>query len=168
VQTKAIIYQNLWNFALLSAILFSVHIALEKLTQVLSYVFCTYLRRHVHKQITKRRYREEKTGRFVFENPVLFTLSLGLTMPYSFDLLVWNFYQTFVIVCIWKIINQSRLCGWTMSYEIDEFMCLYVVVWRHFPTGVVWQMQFSEFNSMYKSSRSIIKCLCVHVSEFLA
>jgi len=100
VHTKAIIYQNLWNFTLLSAILFCVHIALEKLTQVLLYVLSTQLRRHVHKQITKRRYRKEKPGRFVFGNPILFTLGLGLTTPYSFGLLVWNFYQTFVIVCI--------------------------------------------------------------------
>jgi len=33
--------------------------------------------------ITKRRYGEEKPERFVFEKPVLFTLSLGLT-PWVF------------------------------------------------------------------------------------
>jgi len=53
----------------------------EKFTQVLSCVVCTLLRRHVHKQITKRRYREEKPGHFVFGKPVLFTLGLGLTRP---------------------------------------------------------------------------------------
>jgi len=95
VQTKAIFYQNLWNFALLSAILFQVRIALKKFKQVLSYVVCTQLRRHVHKQITKRRYREVKRGRFVFEKPILFSLGLGLTRPYSLGILVWNFYQTF-------------------------------------------------------------------------
>ena len=47
--------------------LFCVRIALKKFTQILSYVFCTQLRRHVHKRITKRRYREEKSGRFVFK-----------------------------------------------------------------------------------------------------
>ena len=96
VQTKAILYQNLWNFALLSAILFWVRIALKKFTQVPSYVVSTQLRRHVHKQITKRRYREEKPGHFVFGKPILF--SLGPTTPYSLGILVWNFYQTFVIV----------------------------------------------------------------------
>ena len=35
-QTKAILYQNSWNFALLSAILFWVRIALKKITQVVS------------------------------------------------------------------------------------------------------------------------------------
>jgi len=69
-------------------------------TQALSYVFCTQARRHVHKRITKRTYGEEKLGRFVFGKPVLFTLGLGLTTPYSLGILVWNFYQTFVTVCI--------------------------------------------------------------------
>jgi len=46
------------------------------------------LRRHVHKQITKRRYGGVKPGRFVFGKPVLFTLGLGLTTPYSLGILV--------------------------------------------------------------------------------
>ena len=98
VQTKAILYQNLWNFALLSEIVFWVRIALKKFTRVLSYVVCFQVRRHVHKQITKRRYGGEKPRRFVFGKPVLFTLALGLTTPYSLGILVWNFYQTFVTV----------------------------------------------------------------------
>ena len=98
VQTKAILYENLWNFALLSAIPFRVRIALKKLTQVLSYAVCTQVRRHVHKQITERRYGEEKPGRLVFGKPVLFAPGLGLTTPYSLGILVWNFYQTFVTV----------------------------------------------------------------------
>jgi len=61
---------------------------------------CTQVRRHVHKKITKRRYGEENLGRFVFGKPVLFTLGLGLTAPYSLGVLVWNFYQTFVTVSI--------------------------------------------------------------------
>ena len=98
VQTKAIIYRNLWNFALLSETLFWVRTALKKFTQVLSYVVCTQVRRHVHKKITNRRYGGEKPGRFIFEKPVLFTLGLGLTTPYSLGILVWNFYQTFFTV----------------------------------------------------------------------
>jgi len=89
VQTKAILYRNLWNFALLSEILFWGRIALKNFTQVLSYVVCTPVRRHVHKKITKRRYGGEKPGRFVFGKPVLFTLGLGLTTPYSLGVLVW-------------------------------------------------------------------------------
>ena len=72
----------------------------EKFTQVLSCVVCTLLRRHVHKQITKRRYGEEKPGRFVFRKPVLFTFGLGLTAPYSLGILVSNFYQTLHTVSI--------------------------------------------------------------------
>ena len=48
----------------------------------------------------KRRYREENPGHFVFGKPVLFTLGLDLTTPYSLGLLVWKFNQTFIIVCI--------------------------------------------------------------------
>ena len=62
------------------------------------FAFCEW--RHIHKQITKRRYREQKPGHFVFGKPVLFTLGLGLTTPYSLGLFVWKFYQTFIIVCI--------------------------------------------------------------------
>ena len=39
LKTKAILYRNLWNFALLSAILLWVCTALKKFTEVLSYVF---------------------------------------------------------------------------------------------------------------------------------
>jgi len=98
LKIKAILYRNLWNFALLSAILFCVSIALKKFTEALSYVVCTQLSRHVHKQITKRRWGEEKPARFVFGKPVLFTLGPGLTTPYCLGILVWNFYQTFVIM----------------------------------------------------------------------
>ena len=93
-QTKAILYQNLWNFALLSKILFWVRIALKRFTRVLSHVVCTQVRRHLHKWITERRYGGEKPGRFLFGKPVLLTLDLGLTTPYSLSILVWNFYQT--------------------------------------------------------------------------
>jgi len=60
----------------------------KKFTQALSYVVCTEARRHVHKRITNGRYGEEEPGRFVFGKPVLFTLGLGLTKPYSFGILV--------------------------------------------------------------------------------
>jgi len=80
--------------------LFCARIALKKFTQVLPYVVYTQVRRHVHKQITKRRCREEKSGRFIFGKPVLFTLGLGLTTLYSLGVLVWNLYQTFVTVSI--------------------------------------------------------------------
>jgi len=97
--------------------LFCVRIALKKLTQVLSYVVCTQVRRHVHKRITKRRYGEEKPGRFVSGKPVLFSLGLGLTTPYSLGVLVWNFYHTFVTVSIefWP-----RLESPDSSHKIDN------------------------------------------------
>ena len=95
--------------------LFWVRIALKKLTQILSYVVCTKVRRHVHKRIKKRRYGEENPWRFVFGKPVVFTLGLGHSTPYFLGVLVWNFYQMFVTVSIefWLIfeadIRSTRL-----------------------------------------------------------
>ena len=60
----------------------------KKFTQATSYVVCTQERRNVPKRTTKRRYGEEKPGRFVFGKPVYFTLGLGLTAPYSLGILV--------------------------------------------------------------------------------
>jgi len=75
-----------------------IRIALKNFTQVLPYVVCTQVRTHAHKRMTKRRYGEENPGRFVFGKPVLFTLGMGLTTPYSLGVSVWNFYQTFATV----------------------------------------------------------------------
>jgi len=57
MQTKAMLYQNLWNFAILSAIIFWVRIVQKKFTQVLSYVGWTQVRRHVHKKNHKKKMR---------------------------------------------------------------------------------------------------------------
>ena len=99
----------MWNSDLNSSISFWVSTALKKFTQVLSYVFCTQVRRHVYKKITKRRYGEEKPCSFVFGKPVLFTLGLGHTTPYSLGISVWNFYQKFVTVSIdfWLIFEPQ-------------------------------------------------------------
>jgi len=43
---------------------------------------------HIHKEFTKGIYGGEKQGRFVLGKPVLFTLGLGLTTPYSLSILV--------------------------------------------------------------------------------
>jgi len=75
-------------------------IALEKFTQVLSYVVCTQVRTQVHKRIRKRTYGEEKPGRFVSRKPVLFTLGLRLTTRNYLSVVVWNFYLMFVTVSI--------------------------------------------------------------------
>jgi len=44
--------------------------------------------RHVHERIIKERYGDENPGRFDLGKPVLFTLGLGLTTPYSLGVLV--------------------------------------------------------------------------------
>jgi len=145
VQTKAILYQNLWNFALLSEILFWVRIVLKNFTRVLWYVVCTQVRRHVHKQITKRRYGGENSGRFVFEKPILFTLGLGLTTPYSLGILVWNFYQTFVTVSteFWlrfeTQIRPTRLAinFLLISSRAERKVCLCVKLFDFFRGGIL-------------------------------
>jgi len=68
--------------------LFCIRIALKKFTQVLSYVVCAHVRRHVHNGITKRIYGEDKPGRLVFGKPVLFTHCLGFATPYFFGVSV--------------------------------------------------------------------------------
>ena len=83
----------------------------KKITQVLSYVFCIQVRRHIHKQITKRRHVEENPWRFVFEKLVLFTLGLWLTTPYSLGIFVWNIYPTFIILSIEFLLRfEPQIC----------------------------------------------------------
>jgi len=58
-------------------------------------------------------------GRFIFGKPVLFTLGLGLTTPYSLSILVCNFYQKFVTISIefWLIFEpQNRPTRSTLSF----------------------------------------------------
>ena len=98
VQTEAISTKTCEISPYFLQFLLWVRIALKKFTQVLPYVVCTQVRRHVHKWITKRRYGEENPWRFVIRKPVLLTLGLGLTTPYSLGVSVWNFYQTFATV----------------------------------------------------------------------
>ena len=122
------LYQNMWNFALLSAIFILNPYRAKKITQVVSYVVFTQVRRHVHKQITKRRYAKKKPGRSVFKKLVLFTLGLGFTMPYSLGVLVWNFYQMFETVSIefWAPNSSTRLAGgdcWRWLLPFQD-MCL--------------------------------------------
>jgi len=94
-----ILYKNLWNFALLFEVLFCVHIALEKLTQVLSYVVCTQLRRHAYKQITKRRYRKKSQD-------VLFS-------EYKFCSLL-----------VWDLLRLTPLIYWNETFTRHLSLCV--------------------------------------------
>jgi len=61
--------------------------------------------------INKR--QKDDTGKkiqdFFFGKPVLFTLGVGLTTPYSLGILVWKIYHTLVIVSIefWRIFEPK-------------------------------------------------------------
>jgi len=96
---------------------------------------------HVPKHITKRRYGEEKLGRFVFGKPVLFTLGLGLTTPYSLGILVWNIYQTFLIVSIefWvRCQSQIRSIRFAINFlRADRKVCLCVKLFYFFPRWIL-------------------------------
>ena len=144
LKTKAILYRNLWNFALLSAILFWIRIALKKFTEALSYVLCTQLRRHVHQQITNRRCKEKKPGRSVFGKQVLFTLGPELTTPYCLGILVWNFYQTLVSVSteFWlRFETQTPPTGlaikfWSVTARPERKVRLCLKLFDFFPTWI--------------------------------
>ena len=123
------------------------------------------VRRHVHKKITKTTYRLEKPGCFVFGKPVFSSLNLGLTTPYSLGILVWNFYQTLVIVSIefwvrsephihptrFGIILFIHLCqGWKEC----SFMCQTVLFFSSVNTHsfdlkfVAFSLKFSQHCNM--------------------
>ena len=116
----------------------------KKFTQVLSYVVCTQVRRQVHRQITKRRYGEEKPRRFVFGKQVSFTLGLGLTTPYSLGILVWIFYRTFAIVPteFWLIFEpQIRPTRFAINFlfitaRAERKSCLCVKLFGFFPSWI--------------------------------
>ena len=116
------IWKNLvWNFAILSATLLWVHIELKnlkKFTQVLSYVFCTQLSWHVHKQITREDIRKKNQDVFFFfRKPVLFTLDLGFITPYILGSFGVNFLPDirycvyWVLAEIWASYSSHKICN---------------------------------------------------------
>jgi len=104
LHSKAFLFPNLC-FSLVSAVLILAHIALKnsKKNYISTFICCLCPFKEVRSKTKhKRRYKEEKSWRFVFEETsflVFFTLVLGLFMPYSLGVLIWYFYQTLLIVC---------------------------------------------------------------------
>ncbi len=103
MHSKAFLFPNLC-FSLVSAVLILAHIALKnsKKNYISTFICCLCPFKEVRSKTKhKRRYKEEKSWRFVFEETsflVFFALVLGLFMPYSLGVLIWYFYQTFVIM----------------------------------------------------------------------
>jgi len=68
---------------------------------------------------SKKEDKGTKSQDVLFLELVLFTLGLGLTMPHSSGILVWNFYQTFITVSIgfWlRFEPQSRPTRLTINF----------------------------------------------------
>jgi len=111
-QTKAIIhYRNLWNSALLFAIFNLRPYCAKKFTQVLSYVVCTQVRRHAHKQITKRRYGEENRN-------ILFTENL------------------FCSLSVWDLLCLTPWVFWSEIFSRRSSLCLLSLGWDLSPRFV--------------------------------
>ena len=104
MHSKALLFLDLQNFALLYAILYWVHFALKisENTYISTFIcrLCPFIDARP-KRKHKKRYKEEKPGHFVFGKtsfPVSFAINPGLISPYSLGTLIINFYQTFHIV----------------------------------------------------------------------
>ena len=112
------------------------------------------------KKITKRRYGGEKPGRFVFGKPVLFTLALRLTTPYTLGVLVWNFYQTFFTVSteVWLRFDPQILPKrlginfWFITARTERKVCLCVKLFGFFRgrilTRLTWNLSRFVPNSV--------------------
>ena len=179
MKTKAIIYRNLWNFTILFAILFWVRIALKKFTQVLPYVVCTQVRRHVHKRITKRRYGEEKPRRFVFEKNTFVNSRSGN----YYNLFLWYFRLKFLPDichhCVYWVLaeisapNSSHticnkffihycqgpkwrfVCLWNcLIFFLGEYSSVWSQIQSRFLRGISWKNYFRRiFQKFYSKPR---------------
>jgi len=94
-----------------------------------------------------KRYKEKKAWRSVFGKtsfPVFF--AVGIITPYSLGILIWNFNETFLIVCIelWlRFVPQTRSTKFAMNY-----LYIIVVTERNVRFCV---KQFNHFLTKYSS-----------------
>ena len=148
LHSKALLFPDLRNFRLVSAILFWVHIVLKSFKNTYKSTFI--LRLYTFKEVRpkwkhRKRYKEEKPRHFVFWKisfPVLFTLGLGLITSYSLGVLIWSFLQTFRIVCIelwltFKLEMPSTIFAMIFLFIIattERKVCFCVKLFYHFLT----------------------------------
>jgi len=102
-------------------------------------------RRHAQKENTEKDIRK-KSQDVLFSKkisfPVLFVLGLGIIKPYSLAVLISNFYQTFLIVCIdlWpRFEPQIHSTRFAMNFlfinaTIERKVCFCVKLFYHFLT----------------------------------
>ena len=121
MQTKTILYRNLWNFALLFAKKklgsYCVEKFWKKIMQVISYVDCTPIRTHVRKQITKNKIRGWKFKTFCFRKTnfvhsrsgTYYVLLLGyLDLKFIPDIC---HYVYWVLAEIWAPNSSHKICN---------------------------------------------------------
>jgi len=144
----ALRFPDLRNFALVSEILLWVNITLKSSQKHLHKYFHMLFvssQGSKSKKQQRKRYKEEKSGCSVFKKAsfwVLFALSPRLIMPYSLSVYIWNFYQTFLIVCIemWlRFEPQIRSTKFAMNFlfiiaTTERKVCFYVKPFDHFLT----------------------------------
>jgi len=139
-QTKAILYKNLWNFALLSAIFILRPYCTEKI-QTSTFICCLHPGKEERPQTNhEKKIRGRKAWMFVSEKSVLFTLGLGLTTHYSLGVFGWNFYHTFLTVSIqfWpRVESQIRPIRWAINFSLitaraERKVCLCVKLFDFF------------------------------------
>jgi len=141
---KAILYQNWWNFAQLSAILFWVRIKLRKFTQVLSYIVCTQVRRHVHKKIT-----EVDTGKK--SQDVLFSEN------------------QFCSLSVWDLLRLRPWVFWSEIFTRCSSLCLLRFCWDLSSIFVRqdWQWFFNKpLQGLTGRFVCVLNCLILFVCEY--
>ena len=145
--------QDLWNFSLVSVILFWVHITLKNSENTYTSIFicCLYPVKEACPKIKyRKRYKEEKPWRFFWKKEFsrFFALGLVLITPYSLGVLNRNFHHTFLIMCIglWlKFEPQIRSTRFAINFlfiiaTTERKVRFYVKLFDHFLTqySFVW------------------------------
>jgi len=137
---QGLLFLDVRNFSLVSVILFWI----KTYTSTLIYRLCP-IKEACQKRKHKKIYKEVKSEHSVFGKisfPVLFALGWGLITPYSLGVLIWNFFQAFLIVCIelWlRFVPQIRSTRFAMNFlfiiaTIERKVSFCVKLFDHFRT----------------------------------
>ena len=193
LHSKALLFPDLQNSSVVSSFLFWVHIALISSENTYTSTFICRLypvKDACSKWKHRKRYKAEKPERSIFEKtsfPVLFAIGLRVITPYSLGVLIWNFYHTFLIVCIelWlRFQPQIRSTKFAMNFLFiivtnerkfrfcvklfDHFLTGYSFFWAEICRAssqilLVFFHKISSRNYFWKCSRNLL-----HSKAFLS